>query len=114
MQWSLIKIIFSLGGSPIVIIVYVRLVCSEILFGSTVMLGNKNSQWGHGGHRNTCHGRGAFQGETILIKLHCFSLICKIIFPVSGSGHPDKYLYETLRPTIETCHNYSKFNCTLT
>ena len=55
-----------------------------------------------------------FRGKIILIKLHCTSLICKIVFSLPVFARPNKYLYETSKPSIETDHNYSRFNWTLT
>ena len=88
--------------------------CSQILFRSIITLGNKNSLGERGGYINTCQGGETFYSENNLINFHCASLICKIIFPLSGSGHPDKYLYEASKPSIEAGHNYSKFNWILT
>ena len=54
-----------------------------------------NNYWGEGGGGlETC------QGKIIIIKLHSPSLIWKNYFSPLRLRHPDKYLYETSKPSF--------------
>ena len=59
------------------------------------------SHWvGREGHVHTYQSGRTSQGKIIPIKRHFPSLIFGIISPLVGSGSPDKYSYEILKPKL--------------